>query len=335
MVGSSGADLRRTLGQGLAETLVAGSAPVSAPGAGLGAGFGSAGRLDGEHGPQSRLLRGSTAELNRRHFGEHRQAVAAGLMAAALLSSTVLMVMVLIFIVAVMILGAFLFVRGWGTLAEFQGLPCDQPLASWLLAMLLFIPGSMALDRLMVSITGQGDRASLSQPVRRCRIAVLLARGVLVALGCWLLTHSTTCFNTNRELYHFTKIYLIFNLVLWALRAGVSSVLVWLVLFLAQSSLGTFVAPDARRAARPGLIGDLETLPFDPAHFSEEDADKEPPECCICQLGFSREGPAIKRTPCGHFFHEPCLGHWIGTCAKTCPLCRLNLEEAVPCSPVP
>ena len=43
-------------------------------------------------------------------------------------------------------------------------------------------------------------------------------------------------------------------------------------------------------------------------------------ECAICLNSLSNNGVVV-RTPCGHLFHEECLGRWIST-DPTCPTCR-------------
>merc|ERR1719401_2763741 len=87
--------------------------------------------------------------------------------------------------------------------------------------------------------------------------------------------------------------------------------------------------PGQHMAAKPGLVQELETVPYTPELFSgENDDERQPDECSICQDSFDAEKP-IKRTPCGHYFHEECLGNWLGNFARSCPLCRNDLEEAL------
>lgn len=82
-------------------------------------------------------------------------------------------------------------------------------------------------------------------------------------------------------------------------------------------------------AAKPGLIQEIETVPYTLSLFPEgKQDDGEPPECSICQDVFD-SSRLIKRTSCGHFFHEDCLGKWLGEYARICPLCRTDLEEAM------
>jgi len=322
------APLRLVVSQGLAERIMD-VQPASSSSGGSGSSAQPAQRQD-SHG---QLLRTSTtAELNRQQFSQTQHAVAAGLLERAFVSSFVALVVVMLFILATLCIGLYLFVQGWITFAKFQGLPCDQPLAGWLLAVLLFIPVSDVLDRLVVKHTQ--PRPEDEQPfqvfspaAQRFKVAVMIARGCLIAFGFWLRGRSTTCATTNEQLYRFAGIYLVFNVVLWVVKALVMCASMRLVLFLARHNAELFGGPGEHRAARPGLINDLETVTWP---FPDLDTDKEPPECCICQGSFIDCGVPIKRVPCcGHHFHEPCLGSWIGSYARTCPLCRMDLEDVV------
>merc|ERR1719367_730420 len=87
--------------------------------------------------------------------------------------------------------------------------------------------------------------------------------------------------------------------------------------------------PGPHAAGRTGLINDIESVRFNPASFSTSaDDELEAPECPICCEEFEESVP-IKRTPCGHHFHEHCLKKWLENYGKICPLCRKDLEEAV------
>jgi len=326
------APLRLVVSQGLAERII--DVQHAASSSGGGGGSAAPAQRQDSHG---QLLRTSTtAELNRQQFSQTQHAVAAGLLERAFVSSIVFLVVAMLFILAMLCIGLYLFVQGWITFAKFQGRPCDQPLAGWLLAVLLFIPVSDVLDRLVVKHTQ--PRPEDEQPfqvfspaAQRFKVAVMVARGGLIAVGFWLKGRSTTCATTNEQLYRFAGIYLIFNVVLWVVKALVMCASMRLVLFLARHNADLFGGgPGEHKAARAGLINDLETVKYDPALFSDTDADKELPECCICQGRFSESGEPIKRVPCcGHHFHEPCLGSWIGSYARTCPLCRMDLEDVV------
>lgn len=56
----------------------------------------------------------------------------------------------------------------------------------------------------------------------------------------------------------------------------------------------------------------------------QEDSD-ESPSCTIC-LGEYEDGDELVRLPCGHCYHNECIGAWTAEHSK-CPLCNLDLES--------
>merc|ERR1719264_22157 len=83
--------------------------------------------------------------------------------------------------------------------------------------------------------------------------------------------------------------------------------------------------PGPAMAAKPGLVHDFETVRYREGIGTELGGEQE---CCICTDKLFGTA-VVKRTPCGHMFHEECLGTWLGQYARICPLCRADLEEAV------
>jgi hypothetical protein len=51
----------------------------------------------------------------------------------------------------------------------------------------------------------------------------------------------------------------------------------------------------------------------------------EPPSCTIC-LGDYEDGEELVKLPCGHTYHNECIGAWTAEHSK-CPLCNLDLES--------
>jgi E3 ubiquitin-protein ligase ATL7/58/59 len=45
--------------------------------------------------------------------------------------------------------------------------------------------------------------------------------------------------------------------------------------------------------------------------------------CSIC-LGKYKAGEVLRRLPCLHSFHQPCIDAWMAS-DSTCPICRLSL----------
>jgi len=149
-------------------------------------------------------------------------------------------------------------------------------------------------------------------------------------LGFEFHRRSKACATTNNHLYRFIGMYIVFSIVLWVVKALVQYVATPLVLLVARGHPELFGGLGEHQAALQGLIDNLETFLYDSTLFSDTDPDKESPECCICQGDFEEGGMRIKRVPCcSHHFHEQCLGNWLGSYGKTCPLCRMDLQKVI------
>lgn len=74
------------------------------------------------------------------------------------------------------------------------------------------------------------------------------------------------------------------------------------------------------RYAGPGAeVASEELPPADPA---------EPPICCICIECITR-GDSVLVLPCAHAFHRDCATQYLADPgARTCPLCRAEIEPA-------
>jgi len=83
--------------------------------------------------------------------------------------------------------------------------------------------------------------------------------------------------------------------------------------------------PLKKRAAPPGTLEKLETRAYDEALFGDEEKPYSS-DCAIC-LGTWDAEDVIKVTPCGHAFHEECLGGWLRH-GNTCALCRQDLSPS-------
>jgi hypothetical protein len=193
-----------------------------------------------------------------------------------------------------------IYVWGWTVWFKHHEDPCDQALSTWVLAMLI------------VSII------PASQPSSRATLSTI--KLLLTLVGVWMYFSSQTCSKTNPDMYQFVQWYFIFLAAEWVLSSFVLFGFVTLAFWMASHGL---TEQDPARAARKGLIDEIETVPYSSELFANQ-----APECPICQEAFGTDKP-IKRTACKHLFHEECLGNWLGRFAKTCPLCRQNLEEAM------
>lgn len=48
--------------------------------------------------------------------------------------------------------------------------------------------------------------------------------------------------------------------------------------------------------------------------------------CCVC-LSMMKAGDEARRLKCRHLFHRLCIDRWLGNCRRTCPLCRLPVDD--------
>eukprot|EP00929_Paragymnodinium_shiwhaense_P000224 TRINITY_DN100471_c0_g1_i1.p1 TRINITY_DN100471_c0_g1~~TRINITY_DN100471_c0_g1_i1.p1 ORF type:complete len:310 (+),score=52.25 TRINITY_DN100471_c0_g1_i1:169-1098(+) len=213
----------------------------------------------------------------------------------------------------VIVLATYFEVRSLYVLYITYGLPCDQPLWRWLC-------GHIVLGML---------REFCFTPLKN---AFLIAHIVWTFYGFSWFGAAHTCKSTNPELFFWAEIVLIVAAVFLA-----ASTLLPLVLYLTLMILILLVNQGVisnQKAARDGTIDRLEVVLFDPGLFQPaEDPDDPRPsgDCCCCTEAFDAEKPIVK-TPCGHYYHKECLHDWLKL-ARTCPLCRLDLDEVVWSSP--
>mmetsp|Transcript_85420 Transcript_85420/g.190762 ORF Transcript_85420/g.190762 Transcript_85420/m.190762 type:complete len:377 (+) Transcript_85420:80-1210(+) len=79
------------------------------------------------------------------------------------------------------------------------------------------------------------------------------------------------------------------------------------------------------RRAPPGALSAMVTCLYNPALFGDEEGKQYPAECPICLAAWERH-EVIKVTPCGHAFHEECLGRWLQS-ERTCAICRRDVTS--------
>merc|ERR1712020_763920 len=56
----------------------------------------------------------------------------------------------------------------------------------------------------------------------------------------------------------------------------------------------------------------------------QEDEEDDVDKCTICLCEFE-EDEDVRRLPCMHLFHVPCVDQWLGL-NKRCPICRVDIE---------
>lgn len=247
-----------------------------------------------------------TREGNREQYRRNERSVARQLLERY---ACPLCVCVIIFI-AWSIAACVFYCVGWWIWWHYAAKgPCDQPLGLWLLLQLIATT--------MATLSGVCPHGA--------RIIARVLPWITITLGIYWLIMSKTCANTNPELYNFVYWYIIFLTVTYIMSVTLTIVLVSLLIYAAMNGwLGN------QQGASPETITKIENFKYDPDVFGDPDnpADGRPPnECCVCSEPYSAEMP-MKKTPCKHYFHTECLEKWLKV-ARTCPLCRLDLEDAV------
>lgn len=174
----------------------------------------------------------------------------------------------LVYLLVLFLTGIFIYFRGlwvWFSAAE---KPCDQPIKWWLLVTLM-------VPIIQFHCNSRGDQ-------RPKRLQGLLMPSV-ICVGVILCTHCRTCAETNPDLYGYAQMYLIYHSVVWVTMMFITFGLVTVVFWLHRHGL-LETGPGAARAARPGLINELQTVPYSPDLFTDESAEGEGnrPECSIC-----------------------------------------------------
>jgi hypothetical protein len=270
---------------------------------------------------------------NREHFASHQRAVGLRMMVR---SGPALIGLVLTVLV-VSVAGAAFYMWGWYVWATKGEDACDVPLGAWL-EVLLCLP----VATLIVNMTLHCCLDTIEPPHRvdgapvhmsaeeECAVystrALTTVTNIIwfatMMTGAWFFWCSRTCHATNPALFVYVEEYITFMVWIWVVQFSLLFGIVKLVFWLRRSGYLTGEEFDGI-AAREGLIDDIDDVTFDLVSV-----DDVCPECVICQEEFNDEKP-MKKCVCGHIYHKGCLADWLGGFAKTCPLCKLNLEAAM------
>lgn len=256
--------------------------------------------------------RGNTRFQNRERFNRNQRTQAQRLLERAPISLCCLCV----FVVAFLTLGVVLYVAGWYVWWKHGSKPCDQPLATWLLLMQCTPLVQLVVDYLIYSAWVDKAVRLIFHGLRSC----------LIVLGFYWYIQSKTCAKTNPLLFGFVWHYLLYLLTIYLLMIVVPTVVLGLMIW--GMSRGWFDESGVGSRDPRETLNGIETISY--ATFREmveNEQDKPDEECPCCWEQFDTNA-LIKRTPCGHVFHEECLAKWLKV-STTCPICRNDLEEAV------
>mmetsp|Transcript_49563 Transcript_49563/g.127959 ORF Transcript_49563/g.127959 Transcript_49563/m.127959 type:complete len:411 (-) Transcript_49563:210-1442(-) len=216
-----------------------------------------------------------------------------------------------------------------------QGKPCDVPLDAWFIVVLsniiyhnIHVCGR-SIHRQVIRVfccydmlgrQGQPPEA----PPRRVRLYHLLITTFDFGWHCvglhWVRI-SLTCNATSPNLYRSVHLFAAFSVVFTIFTTLSTFGLYQMLASLLRRGLLPAL-PDRR--APEGTLEQQETVVFD------LEASGENLQCPTCLEDFCKESK-IKKTVCGHYFHEECLAPWLRV-NRTCPLCRSDLARGLDAS---
>lgn len=244
--------------------------------------------------------RGSRGRSPRASFMAAREEA----VGAAVQEMTVLRAIATLF--ATIVLGFFLYIeiRSLFVLLQTAQKPCDMPLWGWLFVRAVFV--------WLMALCAQTNSS---------------VRILWVLIGYQWLTQVKTCGSTDPELFLWVKFVILYDVTWITVMISLQFLfLLGVITFVFLVEHGYIPNP---RAARPETIDLLKRVPFKEDLFAASGADNDsrPARECSCCLGEFNARVPIVSTPCQHYFHEACLADWLKL-ARTCPLCRCDLDEA-------
>lgn len=214
-------------------------------------------------------------------------------------------------------LGLFVYlVYGFSTQ---HGRDCDVPLSTWFYIVLFNVLyhlnfGGRSIHRQVIRTVCryQADDDSLERPPRRVRWH---------CVGLHWVRVSRTCSDSAPDLYKSVYLFAAFN-VSFTLFTTISTIgLQQILAALLRRGLLPSAVLGHDRIAPEGTLDLQQTVTFDPNAFGDS------LQCPTCLEDFGNDQP-IKKTICGHYFHEACLAQWFRM-NRTCPLCRHDLAEGL------
>jgi len=116
------------------------------------------------------------------------------------------------------------------------------------------------------------------------------------------------------------------------LPPGLQMLLINTELLASADMLDRFIDLQETLAARRGVSSEvLSALPTeefreDTSGIAREERPENATQCMICLSDFA-SGESIRRLPCTHVYHQPCIDEWLHRCTD-CPLCKTNVEQA-------
>mmetsp|Transcript_789 Transcript_789/g.1506 ORF Transcript_789/g.1506 Transcript_789/m.1506 type:complete len:372 (+) Transcript_789:44-1159(+) len=207
---------------------------------------------------------------------------------------------------------------------------CDVPLRAWFYVAMFNIAyhinlGGRSVHRQVIRTVCryQASDQSLEIPPPRVRFYHWLTTVFVFSWHCiglhWARI-SESCQETAPNMYLASYLFAAFN-VFFTIFTVVSTYGLqhMLASLLRRGLLPSSLVAD--RAAPEGTLELQQTVTFDPQEFGDA------LQCPTCLEDFNTEH-VIKKTICGHYFHEACLAQWLKV-NRTCPLCRRDLAASL------
>ena len=83
----------------------------------------------------------------------------------------------------------------------------------------------------------------------------------------------------------------------------------------------------SRRGVSEETLNAISVEQFDPSAIDPVNRPESTVQCMICLSEFEA-GESLRRLPCAHVYHQPCIDEWLRRCTD-CPLCKTNIEHAI------
>lgn len=115
------------------------------------------------------------------------------------------------------------------------------------------------------------------------------------------------------------------------LPPGLQMLLINTELLASADVLDRFIDLQETLAARRGIAPELlQSLPVESYHKPETEVERpeSASQCMICLSDFE-EGEALRRLPCTHVFHQPCIDEWLLHRSTQCCLCKVEVDRAL------
>lgn len=199
---------------------------------------------------------------------------------------------------------------------------CDRPLRWWLLVhsmlQLIQVPVRFVFLAKMKQAEARGQSVeacvtsyTASLAWRSSKNLSLLTYGWFV-LGIVWVVNAGDC-SSCPGIYRMTV-----AVICQAIARAIIALLIFRALF-PPSELEADGAPKVKGATAERIAA-LPSMEFSPELFNEPGAS-----CAVC-LSEYNEGEALRRLPCGHYFHRKCADEWLGR-SKRCPLCMQDIDK--------